>query len=164
MVLLGVLGALTMPLSAWWERRRRRRDARDDAARVEVIWQDLLERLDDVGITAPPDASPRQTGTYIGGATFLTQDSRTALRRVVAAVEESRYARPVATLDPDRIERIEKDAQVVASSVVGSLQRSDRVRSTWWPTAGVTAWQRRWENGATRAWPAVRDAVRRPRR
>ena len=163
-VLLGVLGALTMPLSAWWERRRRRRDARDDAARVEVIWQDLLERLDDVGITAPPDASPRQTGTYIGGATFLTQDSRTALRRVVAAVEESRYARPVATLDPDRIERIEKDAQVVASSVVGSLQRSDRVRSTWWPTAGVTAWQRRWENGATRSWPAVRDAVRRPRR
>lgn len=141
-VLIGALGAATMPLSAWWERRRRRRAAADDDARVEVIWQDLLERLDDVGVTPPPDASPRAAGTYIWGRTFLTQESRGALRRLVSAVEQARYAPPVTGIDPERVATMERDAQTVSENVVGGFQRSDRVRATWWPTAGVTAWRR----------------------
>lgn len=155
-LLLGILGAATMPLTAWWERRRRRREAADDETRVEVIWQDLLERLDDVGVTPPPDASPRQAGTHIRGNAFLTQETRAALQRVVAAVEQARYAPPVATLDPDRIGLIERDAQAVSTSVVGALQRTDRVRATWWPAAGVTAWRRL----ATRVDTAIRDRGR----
>lgn len=149
-VILGILGSAAMPVSAWWERRRRRQAARDEAARVEVIWQDLLERLDDVGLTPPPQASPRQAGQFLGTQTYLTADSKGALRRVVAAVESARYAPPVATLDPHRVEALEEDARTVAGQVIGALQRSDRVRSTWWPAAGVAAWHRR-IGGVTRS-------------
>ena len=141
-LLVGALGALTLPMSAWWERRRRRRAARGDAARVEVIWQDLLERLDDVGVTAPPEASPRQVGAHIWDETFLTKESRNALGRVVTAVERARYARPGEVADPEWIAALEKDAHLVSSNIVGSLQRSERIRATWWPTAGVRAWGR----------------------
>lgn len=167
-LVLGLLGGLTMPATAWWERRRRRRLARNEQERVEVIWQDLLERLDDVGVSPPPDATPRQIGTFIWGETFLSADSRAALRRMVSAVELARYARPTTTLEdvtPDpgadlvtagaahaparvrrsgsaRIDSLESDARVISANVVGSLQRTERTRSRWWPTAGVTAWRR----------------------
>lgn len=141
-LVLGAVGAATVPLSAWWERRRRRRAARGDADRVEVIWQDLLERLDDVGVSAPPDASPRQVGAHIWDETFLTKESRNALGRVVTAVERARYARPTDVADPEWIVALEKDAHLVSSNIVGSLQRSERIRATWWPTAGVRAWGR----------------------
>lgn len=138
----GALGAAALPASAWWERRRRRRQAADDAERVEVVWQDLLERLDDVGVTPPPDATPRQAGSYIWGETFLTKESRGALTRVVAAVENARYARPGSHADPDRLASVEQDARTVSSNVVSSLQRSERLRARWLPTAGVSAWRR----------------------
>ena len=141
-VTLGALGAATMPTSAWWERRRRRRQAADDAARVEVVWQDLLERLDDVGVTPPPDATPRQAGSYIWAETFLTKESRGALTRVVAAVEQARYARPTSTAEPDRLATVEHDAQIVSTNVVSSLQRSQRLRAKWWPGAGTRLWRR----------------------
>ncbi|HHU09506.1 MAG TPA: transglutaminase domain-containing protein, partial [Intrasporangiaceae bacterium] len=135
-LVVGGLGAVTMPASATWERRRRRRAAADEAARVEVIWQDLLERLDDVGITPPPDATPRQAGTFIRDQTFLTNDSRVALRRMVDAVEQARYARPGSSHDPTALSRsiatLERDATTISDNVVGALQRHDRLRATWW--------------------------------
>lgn len=154
-LVLGVLGALTMPATAWWERRRRRRLARSEQERVEVIWQDLLERLDDVGVSPPPDATPRQIGTFIWGETFLSTESRGALRRMVSAVEQARYARPTITLDdarPDagQIDSLEADARIISTNVVGSLQRNERVRSRWWPTAGVTFWRQLLESGHAR--------------
>ena len=159
-LLLGVLGAAAMPASAWWERRRRRRDAADDAARVEVIWQDLLERLDDVGVTPPPDATPRQAGGYIWGETFLTKESRGALGRVVTAVEQARYARPGSETAPDRLAAVEHDARTVSTDVVTSLQRSERLRARWWPTAGVSAWRRLGAGVASRApWRRDRPAA-----
>jgi transglutaminase-like putative cysteine protease len=155
---LGALGAATLPLSAWVERRRRRRAARDDAARVEVIWQDLLERLDDVGVATPPDASPRQVGAHIWDETFLTKESRTALSRVVTAVERARYARPTGVAEPERIAALEKDAHTVSANVVGSLQRSERIRAAWWPTAGVRAWSRLGRRLTARFLPGEPDA------
>ncbi|MDO5501955.1 MAG: DUF3488 and transglutaminase-like domain-containing protein [Actinomycetia bacterium] len=134
--------ASAMPLSGWLERRRRRRRAVDDAERVETIWQDLLERLDDVGVTPPNDATPRRTLGYIDDHTYLTTDSRKALGRVVTAVEQARYAPPTDG-DSDRVRTLERDAHTVSSHVVGSLQRKERLRSTWWPAAGVAAWKRR---------------------
>lgn len=172
-LILGLLGALTVPATAWWERRRRRALARSEQERVEVIWRDLLERLDDVGVTPPPDATPRQVGKFIWAETFLSPESRVALRRMVSAVEQARYARPTATLDgtgrdgedlaqtgttraPARVRRVasghidslESDARIISTNVVGSLQRSERTRARWWPTAGVTAWRRLFESGS----------------
>lgn len=149
-LVLAVLAALTMPVSAWAERRRRRRAAADEAARIEVIWGDLLERLDDIDITPPPDASPRQIGRFIVGATYLSQDTRAALGRVVAAVEGARYARPTGESDPERVAAVETDARDIAERIVGSLRRGDRVRSTWWPAAGVAAWRRGLDRGRDR--------------
>ena len=64
------------------------------------------------------------------------------MSRVVTAVERARYARPTEVADPEWIAALEKDAHVVSSNIVGSLQRSERIRATWWPTAGVRAWGR----------------------
>lgn len=155
-LVLGLLGALTMPATAWWERRRRRRLARGEQDRVEVIWQDLLERLDDVGVSPPPDATPRQAGKFIWGQTFLSPEARGALRRMVSAVEKARYARPSTWSDDadegsDRIDSLESDARTIAHDVVGSLQRGERARATWWPAAGVAAWQRLLEFGRRRS-------------
>ena len=161
-LVLAVLAALTMPLSAWVERRRRRRAAADEAARIEVVWGDLLERLDDIDITPPPDASPRQVGRYIIGQTYLSTPTRDALSRVVAAVETARYARPVEGSDPERVARVEEDAREVAERIVGALRRSDRVRSTWWPAAGVAAWRRGIDQGRDRLQTDVIDRL--PRR
>lgn len=161
-LVLAVLAAVTMPVSAWWERRRRRRAAADEATRIEVVWGDLLERLDDIGITPPPEASPRQVGQYIHEQTFLSDDTRSALGRVVAAVESARYARPATDSDPERVAAVEADAHEVAERIVGALRRSDRVRSTWWPAAGVAAWRRGLDEGRDRLQTQVVDRL--PRR
>ena len=158
-LVLAALGAVTMPVSAWAERRRRRRAAADAAARIEVAWSDLLERLDDIDITPPPDASPRQVGRFIIGQTFLSTSSREALNRVVAAVEAARYAPPVAGSDPERVAAAEEDAREVAERIVGALRRSDRVRSTWWPAAGVAAWRRSLDQGRDRIQTDVIDRL-----
>ena len=160
-MVVALSGAVTLPVSAWWERRRRRRRARADADRIEVIWQDLLERLDDVGGSTPLDASPRQAGAHIRDETFLTREARQALRRVVTAVEQARYARPTGETDPARIAALEHDAHVVSSNVVGSLQRSERLRATWWPAAGRRAWTRlgrRLRSRVRRSEPVVDEA------
>jgi len=157
LVLLAVLVlVLLLPVGAWVRRWRARRRAVDDAARAEAEWQSLLARLDDVGISPPPGATPRQTGRYVRERAYLSGDSQEALGRVVATIERGRYAAPTAELADLR-----PDARTVWRAASRTRSRSLRLRAALAPSEGVRAWSG-WADAAlalprwaSRSWRAV---------
>jgi hypothetical protein len=148
-VLIGLLGALAVPLAARSRIRRRLRRAPDEASRVEVEWESMVERIGDLGIVPPRGSTPRQTGHFVRREAYLEGEESQALSRIVDGVERSRYARPGATLTD-----IRGDTEAVVKAVSGVRRRKDRLRAMWWPTEGLAEWQERRE--------AVARAVRRP--
>jgi transglutaminase-like putative cysteine protease len=149
-ILAGVLGSLAVPLAARARRRRQLRRAADEAARVEVEWRSMVERIGDLGVIPPRGSTPRQAGAFYQREAYLEGEQSTALRRVVDGVEKSRYARPGSTVLTD----IRHDSTAVVKAVSGVRRRRDRIRATWWPTEGVVEWRERRE--------AVAALVRRP--
>ncbi len=130
-----VLGALT-PLGAWLARRRARRRARDDAERAEAEWQTLLLRLGDIGIVPGDGDTPRQASRRLGRAAYLTPEEDAALGRVVATLEQARYARPGSPL-PD----VHEDADTVWHAALGRRRRGDRLRALLLPEEGRRHWR-----------------------
>jgi transglutaminase-like putative cysteine protease len=127
---------LITPASARVGRRRRRASAQDATTAVEASWADLLERIDDLGVTLVPGLTPRQVDASLDAAAMLTPGPRTALARVTRAVEQSRYARPTASgpqVDPDAVK---DDVHTVVSTVRRSQPRGARVRAAMWPRSG----------------------------
>jgi transglutaminase-like putative cysteine protease len=59
-LLAGLLGAFAVPLAARARRRRRLRHASDEASRVEVEWQSMVDRIGDLGVIPPRGSTPRQ--------------------------------------------------------------------------------------------------------
>ncbi len=133
--LLVLLVALMPPLAAWLSRRRRAREL-DLVQRAEGQWQDMMRRIDDLGIRPPPGATPRQTGDYLRHEAYLRETDAAALGRVVATLERARYAPPGAEI-PD----ITTDTGVVVRAVTASRRRGDRVRAWWLPQDGTSAWR-----------------------
>jgi transglutaminase-like putative cysteine protease len=145
LALLMLAAVLISPATAWLGRRRRRASARDDPAAVEASWADLLERVDDLGVSLGSGLTPRQVGAGLGVAGGLTADPRSALARVTRAVEHSRYARPsVAWPDIDPTS-VREDVHTVVSTVRRSRPRGARVRAAIWPRSGSS---RLWGAGA----------------
>lgn len=135
--LLGILAVLAiMPVSALVARRLGRRAALDDAQRVEREWQELITRLDDLGLRPPVGATPRQTGVWLTRRLHLEGERREQLDHVVATLERARYAPPGADL-PDISHEVGEVVERVRSSRQGSLQ----LRSVLWPQDGVDAWR-----------------------
>ena len=132
--LLALAGLAFMPVTAAAARRHRRGQAADDAARVEVAWRDLHERLDDLGVSPPTGATPRQTGSWLQQRVRLSPPTRQRLDHVVDILERARYAAPGAPL-PD----LAADVTEVVSEVGASRSRRDHVRALLWPRAAVTA-------------------------
>lgn len=145
----GILGSLAVPLAARGRLRRRLRQAPDEAARVEVEWQAMVERIGDLGVVPPRGSTPRQAGRFYQREAYLEGDQTEALRRVVSGVERSRYAPPGTTLTD-----IRRDTDTVVRAVSGVRRRKDRLRAAWWPTEGVVEWRERRDTMAR--------AVRRP--
>ncbi len=137
-LLLGILGSLAVPLAARARLRRRLRHAPDEASRVEVEWQAMVERIGDLGVIAPRGSTPRQAGRFYQREAYLEGDQSQALARIVDGVERSRYARPGTTLSD-----IRADTQHVVKAVSGVRRRKDRLRAAWWPADGLTEWRER---------------------
>jgi transglutaminase-like putative cysteine protease len=133
---MGLLGALAVPLASRGRMRRRLRRAEDEAGRVEVEWQAMVERIGDLGVVPPRGSTPRQAGQYYHRAAYLEGEESQALRRVVDGVERSRYARPGTTVTD-----IRRDTAQVVKAVAGARRRRDRWRATLWPTDGLTEWR-----------------------
>ncbi|MFC8502359.1 transglutaminaseTgpA domain-containing protein [Pedococcus sp. NPDC057267] len=149
-VLAGVLGSLAVPLAARARRRRQLRHAADEAARVEVEWRSMVERIGDLGVIPPRGSTPRQVGAFYQREAYLEGEQSTALRRVVDGVERARYARPGSTALTD----IRDESAAVVKAVSGVRRRRDRLRAVWWPTEGVVEWRERGD--------ALAGFVRRP--
>ncbi len=131
---LGLLGSLVVPVTAALRRRRRLTRAADEAMRIEVRWLDLVERLGDLGIATPDSLTPRQAQHYLADRGVLDGGEKAALGRVVAAVEQARYAPPAEVLpDPG------KDVETVVAAV--GRTRSWRTRGRAWllPSSGRRA-------------------------
>jgi transglutaminase-like putative cysteine protease len=153
-LVVGLLGSLAVPLAARSRLRRRLRRARDDAARVEVEWQAMVERIGDLGVIPPRGSTPRQVGRFYQREAYLEGEESTALARIVDGVERSRYARPGTTVTD-----IRSDTHRVLKAVSGVRRRKDRVRAAWWPTDGVTEWRERRDRAgavARRSWQRLR--------
>ena len=135
-VLLALLAVGVVPLGAWLARRRSRREARDDAARVEAEWQSLLLRLQDIGVVPSDGATPREASRQVKRDAYLTGDETEALGRVVATLEQARYARPGSDLDD-----VSEDARTVWRGALARRRRSDRVRALLLPEEGRRLWR-----------------------
>ena len=145
-LLAGILGSLAVPLAARTRLRRRLREAPDDATRVEIEWQAMVERLGDLGVIPPRGSTPRQAGRFYQREAYLEGEQSQALRRVVDGVERSRYAPPGTTVTDVR-----PDTQHVVKAVAGVRRRKDRLRAVWWPSDGLLEWRERRDQGARMA-------------
>jgi hypothetical protein len=154
-LVLGVVGLLAVPVAARMRHRRLLREAADDAQRVEVEWQAMVERIGDLGVVAPRGSTPRQAGGFYQREAYLEGAESESLRRVVDTVERSRYARPGTTvLD------IRDDTARVLHAVSGVRRRRDRMRALLWPQDGLVEWRERRAAAARplqRGWDAVRS-------
>jgi hypothetical protein len=137
-LLIGILGSLAVPLAARSRLRRRLREAPDEAGRVEVEWQSLVERIGDLGIIAPRGSTPRQAGRFYSREAYLEGEESQALHRIVNGIERSRYAPPGTVLTD-----IRADTASVVHAVSAVRRRKDRVRAAWWPTEGLIEWRDR---------------------
>jgi transglutaminase-like putative cysteine protease len=136
--LVGLLGSLLVPLAARRRLRRRLRHAADEAAKVEVEWQAMIERIGDLGVIPPRGSTPRQMGAFFRREAYLEGEESQALQHVVDSVERSRYAPPGTTVTD-----IRRDTERVVKAVSGVRRRKDRVRAALWPTDGLTEWHER---------------------
>jgi transglutaminase-like putative cysteine protease len=134
----GILGSLAVPLAARTRLRRRLKDAPDEATRVEIEWQAMVERLGDLGVIPPRGSTPRQAGRFYQREAYLEGEESQALKRVVDGVERSRYAPPGTTLTDVR-----PDTHHVVRAVSGVRRRKDRIRALWWPSDGLLEWRER---------------------
>jgi transglutaminase-like putative cysteine protease len=158
-LVIGVLGALAVPLAARTRLRRQRRQAEDERRRMEVEWQAMVERIGDLGVIPPRGSTPRQAGQYYRREAYLEGDESQALRRVVDTLERSRYARPGGVLID-----IHRDTHTVVKAVAAVRRRKDRLRATWWPSEGLAEWRDlRAAAGRRlrRPWEWLREALRR---
>lgn len=140
-----VLGAAAVLLSivpavAAWVRARRRARALDEAALAEAEWLILAERLQDLGLEVPAAATPRQLHARVTDTAVLDRDASAALRRVLWAVEDARYAPPGTTspaAEPGA--DVRADAIAVYRGAASLRSASMRARAMLLPRAGLRA-------------------------
>lgn len=138
-ILTGLAALLVLaatPLAGRLRREAALRRARDDADRVEVHWQSMLDGLGDIGIRPGAGQTPRQAGATLRHEAYLDEPAARSLDRVVATVERARYAAPGALL-----EDIGPDADLVVHNAQGKRRHLERLRALLWPMAGRRAWR-----------------------
>ncbi|GAA2742319.1 DUF3488 and transglutaminase-like domain-containing protein [Terrabacter aerolatus] len=139
-VVVGLLAAFSMPITAWLVRLRRRRAAVTQQDLIEAEWDDLTSHLGDLGILAPDGVTLRQLRERYVGEGHLDEEHATAMRRVTATLEKSRYDRPERTTQQEA-SRLHDDIRSIRRQVGRTRAWPTRVRSFFWPAAGVSFWR-----------------------
>jgi hypothetical protein len=139
-LLVLVLAVLIMPITAWVLRQRRRRAAVTQQELVEAEWAELTSHLGDLGLSGPEGATLRQLRERYAREGHLDENSRTAMGRVTATLEKTRYDRPERTSPQDAI-RVHHDIRAIRRQVGGTRAWQTRVRSFLWPRTGVSFWR-----------------------
>lgn len=140
-ILVILLALFLMPLTAWVARLRRRRRAATRQEIVEIEWESLISRFDDLGLTTPAGATLRSARKSYISEGHLDQEHRSAMQRVTTTLERSRYDRPERTT-PEDLEALHRDIRTVRRQVTATRSLRTRLRSFFWPTAGVSVWRR----------------------
>ncbi|UIJ33530.1 DUF3488 and transglutaminase-like domain-containing protein [Allobranchiibius sp. GilTou73] len=83
-----------LPLLARWSRRRLQvgHGAADDAARVQAQWDDLVSRMEDLGIDPAPQVSPRSQEAHYRLHLVVGREGQESLHRAVDVLERVRYS------------------------------------------------------------------------
>jgi transglutaminase-like putative cysteine protease len=139
-VLIGLLAAFSMPITAWWLRLRRRRAAVSQQDLIEAEWQDLTSHLGDLGLTAPDGVTLRQLRRSYVTDGHLDAENATAMSRVTATLEKSRYDRPGRT-SPQEAIQLHQDIRSIRKQVGRTRAWQTRVKSFFWPEAAVAFWR-----------------------
>ncbi|WP_088289343.1 DUF3488 and transglutaminase-like domain-containing protein [Kineosporia sp. A_224] len=133
-LLLGLLGLVPL-LAATVVRRRRWRRAVTASARAEAAWEELRERLADLGVRWASSWTPRALQRRLADDHTLGGSERGALGRLVDDVESARYMPPGAPgRDPDEMG---EDVRTVADGVALTVPKGARRRARWFPRTGV---------------------------
>ncbi|HEU5144201.1 MAG TPA: transglutaminaseTgpA domain-containing protein [Dermatophilaceae bacterium] len=140
-VLVGLLGASLMPLTAWFIRLRRRRAAASRQELIEVEWEDLTAHLSDLGLSPPPGGTLRQWREHVVHSGHLDDANATVMDRVTATLERSRYDRPERTT-PEQTLALHRDIRSIRRTISRTRALRTRLRSFFWPSTAVAAWRR----------------------
>jgi transglutaminase-like putative cysteine protease len=124
---------------------RRRRRERRLAEGPEPVWIELRDTVVDLGLTWPAGRSPRETGSHLvhyfgrpAGSDPATRprhgadvapEAEHALKRIVATIEQQRYARP----GSDQAAILKADAETVIGALEGGVMAGARRRAQWLP-------------------------------
>ena len=118
-------------------RRWRRAEAANARVRVETAWDELRERLEDLGVVWAASWTPRGIQARLGHDHALPPSAREALARLVTDLEHARYA------PPDEAGRgvgeLRSDVEAVVTGIADSPLMSSwmRRRARWFPLSGI---------------------------
>jgi len=139
-LLVVVAGTFLMPLTAWAARSVRRRRAVTRQDLVEIEWRSLASHFEDLGFTAPPGATLRMARDRYINQGHLDEAHATAMRRVTATLEKSRYDRPERTT-PQETDQLHRDIRAIRRQVSATRAWTTRLKSFLWPTEGLSVWR-----------------------
>lgn len=105
---------------------------------AEAAWDELRERLDDLGVRWARSWTPRALAHRLGVDHDLAESDRAALTRLSGDLEGSRYAPP--GQDPGRDpETVRSDVDAVVRAVAAGRDPGVQRRARWFPRSGLTA-------------------------
>ena len=135
-LLLGLFGLVPL-LAATVVRRRRWTRATTATARAEAAWDELRERLSDLGVRWASSWTPRALQRRLATDHELGRAEQEALGRLVDDLESARYMPPGAPgRHPDELG---EDVRSVADAVAATVPKGRRRRARWFPRTGVDA-------------------------
>ncbi|MGN6754716.1 MAG: transglutaminaseTgpA domain-containing protein [Intrasporangium sp.] len=138
---VALLAVFAMPITAALMRRRRRRRAVTQQDLVEADWDDLTSHLRDLGIDPPEGGTLRTWRNHVIRDGHLDEANATAVRRVTATLERTRYDRPERTT-AEQTQALHEDIRSIRRHVGRTRAMSTRARAFLWPEAGVSVWRR----------------------
>ena len=134
-----LLGVVPLVVEVLVRRSRWRRAARGTPlARVEAAWDELRERLGDLGVSWAASWTPRALQLRLVSEHGLPGSAQAALGRLVADVEHVRYAPPDGDTGRD-VAALRADVGLVVQAVSASTQITPAVRrrARWLPASGL---------------------------
>lgn len=133
LLIVGLGLAASLPRSV----RRRRRARRMSSGTAEDLWAELRDEAVDLGLTWPEGRSPREVGRALEAQLDGSEPAPEALHRIVAAVEQDRYARPGTVPGTRTVATAEHLLAVDLTQCQEAMRnRADnrtRRRARWWP-------------------------------
>lgn len=137
LLLIGLAGLLPLA-AAVVTRRRRWTRAGTRSERAEAAWDELRQRIGDLGARWAASWTPRALAARVIADHSLGGTERAALGRLVEDLEAARYARPSA--DGGRpAEELQADVRTVTAGVAAAAGTRTRRRARWLPRSGVEA-------------------------